>query len=225
MSTIFNKTMHRTNFLTPLAIFLLSIGFSQEKDRFSAEVADIIQKHGNPSSIERSILFTGSSSVRMWDTLQEDFSQHKVINNGFGGSEFSDLLFFRKELIAQFSPEKVFIYEGDNDIAGGKSPRKTFRHAKKLYRKLKRELPDSKLYFITPKPSIARWNLKEQYEAYNKMLGKFAARRSIAFVDVWGPMLDADGSVRKDIFIYDNLHMNAKGYDIWEQVIRPFVED
>jgi hypothetical protein len=34
-------------------------------------------------------------------------------------------------------------------------------------------------------------------------------------------MLTSDGDVMKDIFIGDNLHMNSKGYKIWESLIRP----
>ena len=29
-----------------------------------------------------------------------------------------------------------------------------------------------------------------------------------------------DGTVRDDIFVEDNLHLNEKGYDIWAEAIR-----
>ena len=204
--------------------FACSVCYAQQ-DRYAKDVAELVEKHRQFLGQDNIILFTGSSSIRMWESLTQDFVDHKVINMGFGGSEFSDLLFFRTQLVEQFNPEKVFIYEGDNDINSGKSPRKTFRDAKKLYRKLKRELPESKFYFITPKPSVSRWGLKSQYETYNQLLAKFTERKSIAYVDVWNIMLDAEGNVMKDIFIEDNLHMNAKGYSLWKNAIQPFVED
>jgi lysophospholipase L1-like esterase len=34
-------------------------------------------------------------------------------------------------------------------------------------------------------------------------------------------MLDTNGMVFKDIFIGDKLHMNAKGYAIWQKIIAP----
>src|SRR5690625_6232645 len=41
-----------------------------------------------------SIFFTGSSSIRMWETLERDMAPHAVIQRGFGGSRMADLLYY-----------------------------------------------------------------------------------------------------------------------------------
>ena len=59
----------------------------------------------------------------MWNDLQERFPKAQILNTGFGGSQSSDLEHFLDELILDYNPAQVFIYEGDNDINAKKSPR------------------------------------------------------------------------------------------------------
>jgi lysophospholipase L1-like esterase len=44
--------------------------------------------------------------------------------------------------------------------------------------------------------------------------------KGFKYVDVASAMVDEKGAVFTDIFVQDNLHMNAKGYEIWKQVLR-----
>ena len=172
------------------------------------------------------ILFVGSSSVVMWKSLAEDLPGHRVLNRGFGGSNFNDLIHYADRVIYPYRPKAVFVYEGDNDIAAGTTPKDVYRSAKQLRRMIADELgKEVPVVFISPKPSVARWELKEAYEEANARLAKFADRKDDTyFVDVWTPALQDDGTVRSDIFVADNLHMNAKGYDIWEAAIKPMVQ-
>ena len=172
------------------------------------------------------VLFTGSSSIAMWEDIEEYFPAHKVINRGFGGSEFSDLLYYADRVIYPYQPSQIFIYEGDNDIASGKSVESILKEAKQLREEIKKELPDTKVIFISPKPSLSRWELKETYEEFNRKLEEYTNEtESTEFADVWSPMLDQNGKVLPDLFIEDGLHMNSKGYDIWQQVLAPYMAE
>ena len=172
------------------------------------------------------VLFTGSSSVRFWQSLNEDFPGHRVLNRGFGGSEFSDLIRYADRVIYPYRPSVVFIYEGDNDINAGDTPAGVLRQAKKLRRMIAKNLGEEvPVVFISPKPSVARWALKEQYERANALLEGYTERTDHTYyADVWTPALRADGTVRDDIFISDDLHMNTEGYAIWREVIAPFLD-
>lgn len=206
------------------AFFLLPALRAQDPTRFQEQV-DAYLAESVPAGGEL-IVFTGSSSVRMWRDLAADFPEQTVINRGFGGSQMSDLLHYADELILRHRPAKVFIYEGDNDIAAGKKAGRILRDAKKLRQRIHNALPDTELYFLAAKPSLARWELKEQYEELNGRLAQYAAKTDgVTFVDVWTPMLGADGRVLSDIFIDDGLHLNRKGYDIWKEVIEPHVKE
>lgn len=174
---------------------------------------------------EGAALFVGSSSIAMWQDIENYFPGHKVLNRGFGGSEFSDLLYYADRVIFPYKPSKIFIYEGDNDVAAGKKPKEIVKQAQKLRQMIARELPEVPVVFISPKPSVARWELKEQYEAVNERLKKYAAKTDkTMFADVWTAMLDEEGQVYDHIFLEDNLHMNSEGYEIWQSVLAPYLK-
>ncbi|QGY44035.1 G-D-S-L family lipolytic protein [Maribellus comscasis] len=210
-------------------LFFLFLGVvvsnAQDPNRFKTQVDELFNKEYNFSPHKKLVVFAGSSSIRMWKDVQEYFPNYNVINNGFGGSHFSDLIFYYDKLILKQKPEILFIYEGDNDIAGNKKPGLVKRQAKELYNKIRVDLPDTKIIFISPKPSIARENLKKEYMKLNTRLKKFCDRKkNLDFADVWYPAMDENGDVFQDIFIEDGLHMNKKGYDIWGKVISPYLE-
>ena len=197
---------------------------AQDPTRFKNQVDELFNAEYNFSPDKKLVIFTGSSSVRMWKDVQQRFPEYNIINNGFGGSQFSDLIYFYDELITKRTPEILFIYEGDNDIASDKKPNKILKEAKGLIARIQRDLPQTKVVFISPKPSIARENLKKDYIKLNKKLKKYCEKQeNLEFADVWNIMLDENGNVFTDIFIEDGLHMNKKGYDLWAKVIGEFL--
>src|SRR5690606_9208973 len=172
------------------------------------------------------VLFTGSSSIALWKDIASYFPEHRVLNRGFGGSNFTDLIYYAERVIMPYKPTKIFIYEGDNDIVQGDGAEKILANARKLRAMIREKLGDTPVVFISPKPSVARWHLKETYEAVNKALKEYAeSEPNTEFADVWTPALDADGNVKKDIFVKDNLHLNAKGYQIWQQVLSKYLPE
>jgi lysophospholipase L1-like esterase len=197
----------------------------QDPLRFEAEVAhvrkriDSLWDRGQPA-----LVFTGSSSIRMWTDLQERFPEKQLLNTGFGGSQASDLLFYLEPLILEYRPEKVFIYEGDNDLAEGKRPGQVLRTFKELKEKIHGTLPGVPIVLLAAKPSISRWNLRRKYRRLNRRLLRWSrSDPSLYFADVWNPMLQGR-NLDESLFIEDGLHMNSTGYDIWERVLFPFVE-
>lgn len=205
-------------------ILILHAGLAQESKRFQKEVEEITA--GDSSYRNREvIIFTGSSTIRMWKSLTDDFREYPVVNHGFGGSQMTDLLFFDDQLILQYKPKKIFIYEGDNDIASSKATAQILSSADSLVKSIRNRFPRTPLYFISAKPSISRWNLKDKYIEYNSALKAFAAKqKNIFYVDLWTPMIDTNGVVYQDIFIEDGLHMNAEGYAIWKKTIAPYLK-
>lgn len=210
-----------------LGLFLLAFTSlsAQNSARFQKEVQDLV---ANDSAINRKdiILFTGSSSIRLWKDMASYFPEHNVLNRGFGGSQMSDLLYFSDKLILPYQPKMIFIYEGDNDIGGGKGPEEILLTADSLLSVIRENLPPATpVVFISPKPSVARWEMKSKYEHYNSKLKAWVKKqKNVAFADVWKPMLDKEGNVMPDLFVEDKLHMNKKGYDIWAKVLRKYIK-
>lgn len=204
--------------------FVTLAGYSQNPNRFKEEVSAIQKKYDTLwDASKETIVFTGSSSIRVWRDLESVFPGHQIVNSGFGGSQASDLLAFSEELILRFNPNKVFIYEGDNDISASKKPKDIIHTIEEIIKKIRTQNNTVQIVLIAAKPSISRWHLKPSYKRLNRKLKKLGKKDNlIQFADVWKPML-RNRHVMQDIFIEDGLHMNVKGYNIWRSVLKPFI--
>ncbi|MFC0876916.1 GDSL-type esterase/lipase family protein [Saccharicrinis sp. FJH2] len=166
-------------------------------------------------------LFIGSSSMRLWGSVHEDFPELNVIHRGFGGSNSKDVLAHMKDIVLPYNPAMIVYYEGDNDIVD-KFPLDTIiSNMEQFISEVQANRADTKIYFLSPKPSIARMAYGDQYkELHQKMKDMVKTHNDVYYVDVSTPMFNADGTLKKDIFCKDNLHMVHKGYIIWKHTLR-----
>ena len=198
--------------------------FAQDPLRFEAEIDHLDSIDYDFDQSKSIILFTGSSSIRKWDSLSVYFPEHQIINNGFGGSQMSDLLYYADVLIIKHAPDKVFIYEGDNDIADDKNIDEIMVTTKKLVKRLKKEISGVEIVFISAKPSLARWELKNEYLELNSAIKDYCSSKSyLTYANVWDIMLDTYGSPKADLFVKDGLHLNEKGYDLWAKELGKYL--
>lgn len=172
-----------------------------------------------------SILFVGSSSFNYWKDIKNYFPGYPILNRGFGGSTLNDLIFYANETIIKYQPKQIYIYCGENDIADKDkaSPEITLDRFKTLFTMIRTNLPTNiPIVFVSIKPSISRWSLEDKFVDANKLIKTFLAKQpNTQYLDTHSAMLDTNGMVLQDIFIKDNLHMNAKGYVIWQKIIAP----
>jgi lysophospholipase L1-like esterase len=220
-------TMSKSRIFIPAFLVLIACHgvFGQDPQRYKAEISAM--KATDATVAKKNLnLFTGSSSIRFWKDLGERFPEYNVANRGFGGSQMSELFYYGYELIIDYKPRSVFIYEGDNDLSEGKTSADIIHDADKIVRLIRSELGKKvKIWFITPKPSIRRWQLKDKYEGFISTLKSYTSgRKNVGVIDVWTPMLDHTGALRTDLFVEDDLHMNEKGYDVWAKVIEPYLK-
>jgi len=166
------------------------------------------------------LVLTGSSSIRKWPQTDTVFSQYDVVNAGFGGSCFSDLWALRDTLIYALQPEVLVVYEGDNDLSGGVTSADILAVANQLLEELSRRLPETAVVVIAPKASLARLHLASKYLALNRELASVAMNHGAQWVDFWGVQHREDGTLRDDLFVADELHLNDEGYAIWVRELR-----
>jgi lysophospholipase L1-like esterase len=211
-----------------IALISLILFFEDNPDplRFQDEINSYKQADKTNPPPDGCYLFIGSSSMRMWKSLEEDFKDYPVINRGFGGSHFSDAIYYFEDLILAYNPEKIVIYEGDNDIAGNKSPDIIMRDLKELLGMIRGNLNHPDIAIISAKPSPRRWDLKDKYEKLNAKFEKLASENEdLTYIDVYTDMLNENGVPEPELFLEDSLHMTEKGYLIWKEQIRSFVEN
>ncbi|KAA9331594.1 hypothetical protein F0P96_15280 [Hymenobacter busanensis] len=171
-----------------------------------------------------SIVFTGSSTILAWRTLATDFPGRPVLNRGFGGSQTPDVNFFFDQLILKYRPRQVVLYEGDNDLVYGQTPDQVYAAFQEFARRLRRELPDTRLLFLAIKPSPSRWQKWPQMQETNRRIRRYCARhRRQQYVDVATPLLGPNGKPRPELFRADSLHMTRPGYELWTKIVEPYL--
>ena len=170
------------------------------------------------------ILFVGSSSFTKWTDVQNYFPSFPIINRGFGGSSLTDVIRYADEIIFPYQPKQIVIYCGENDLAAYDTVtgQIVFNRFIQLFDRIRKKLPGVPVAFISLKPSPSRWNLKDKMMDANKRIKKFLKKKKATiFIDVYHKMLGKDGTPIKEIFLDDHLHMNEKGYQIWQKLIEP----
>ena len=168
------------------------------------------------------IVFTGSSSIRMWESLAADFPGLPVLNRGFGGSQVRDAAWYAEQVAIRYRPSRVLLYAGDNDLNAGRSPEQVLADFRAFVGRIRRDLPGVPIAFISIKPSPSRAHLLPAMREANALIRAEAARmKGVAFIDVFTPMMGADGRPRAELFIEDQLHMNRAGYQLWREIIAP----
>jgi lysophospholipase L1-like esterase len=192
-------------------------------ERFEPEIA-AFEKFDRQNAVPKDcIVFVGSSSIRLWQTA-DAFPDLPVINRGFGGSTIPDVNHFADRIVFKYKPRIIVFYAGDNDIAAGHSPDKVYADFEAFAASVHKRLPETRLIFIALKPSPLRWKLWPQAYIINTRIKKLVEKNDRdLYADVTVPMLGGDGQPRKDIFRDDGLHMNLKGYDIWNKVLAPIL--
>jgi len=172
------------------------------------------------------IVFVGSSSIRGWRSLAEDFAPLAVVNRGFGGSQIEDAVRYAERIVIPYKPSRVVIYSGDNDIWAGKTPETVAADFGEFVTKVRPALPAVPVYFIAIKPSISRWSVWPEMKKANELVKKFAAKTpGVEYIDIVNPMLGAEGRPRPELFAEDGLHLNEAGYELWTSVVSPFLTE
>ncbi len=167
-------------------------------------------------------LFVGSSSMRMWRDVKKDMAPLNIIHRGFGGSTMANVMQF-KNFFARYKAANIVVYEGDNDLnTTDLSKVEPFlKNCQDFIDYIHASEPETNIFFLSPKPSISRWDKRETYEKARVGLKEITEKSDkVHYIDIATPMLGEDGTPKKEIFGGDNLHMNLNGYKIWTDVIR-----
>lgn len=216
-----------TNRLILFCITLLCT-FSLSAQPFIEEIKAFRKTDSLVHTPQGKILFVGSSTFTNWRDIAHYFPGYPIVNRGFGGSSLPDVIRYAEDVIITYAPKQIFIYCGENDFAGDPnlpvdSVVNRFIQLSTIIRtKLKKTV---EVNYVSMKPSVARWHLQPKYIAANQAIQAFiSTQKNMQYIDLQAPMMDATGQmVRKDIFVQDNLHMNATGYKIWQKVLAPYL--
>ncbi len=190
---------------------------------FSKDIQNFRRQDSIAMPAKDQILFIGSSSFTLWKSVKEDFPGYPILNRAFGGSTLSDLIYYVKDIVYPYQPRQIVIYCGENDFAANDSlyPSQVAKRFELLFVIIRKKFPKVPVVYVSMKPSPSRVKLMAKFNVANVMIRSFLKdKKNTAFVDVYHAMLNADGSVNESIFLADKLHMNKKGYAIWQPLIQ-----
>jgi len=180
--------------------------------------------HNRPSRVF--IVFTGSSSIKLWKDLAQDMAPLNVVNRGFGGSQMAHVTHYTTKIVTPYSPSAVVVYAGENDLSWPwrKAPETILQDFQEFVQLVREHLPTTWIYFMSIKPTPRRWKQREKQQRTNQMIENFCRTEpQVQFVDVSTAMLDSGGKLRRDLFKWDGLHPSSRCYDLWRSIIRPIL--
>lgn len=175
------------------------------------------------------VLFIGSSSIRLWSTLAQDFSEIPVINRGFGGSLIQDSTLYADRIAIPYKPKIIVLCAGTNDLAyGNKNPQQVFQDYKDFVAKIHAALPDTRIVYLAINPTVARWKQEPRNLETNYLIEKFTVETNspaekLNFIDPHAQLLTADDQPQPKLLRADGLHFNADGYKVWASLVKPRV--
>ncbi len=207
--------------------FSLVIFFNASAQPFINEINAFKKADSSHVIPKNPILFIGSSSFTNWKDVKNYFPGFQIVNRGFGGSSLPHLIMYAEDIIFKYNPKQILIYCGENDLSGG--PQITsdiiLNRFTELFILIRNRLPKVPIAYISMKPSPSREKLLITMQEGNEKIKAFIARqKKAAFIDVYYAMLNEDGTIMSDIFLSDKLHMNKKGYEIWQKIIAPYLK-
>ena len=204
-----------------LAIVVPATGRAAESEKWAKAIDAFEQQDRETPPRQGGLLFVGSSSIRMWD-LKKSFPGRLALNRGFGGSQMSDVIQYVDRIVIPYAPKIIVLYEGDNDIAAGKSADQVTHDFQSLVGLVHAKLPETKVVFISIKPSPKRWELYPKMKQANDQIQSLTEKDDrLDFVDVSRVMIGDDGLPIQSLFVEDGLHLNAEGYQRWANLVRP----
>ena len=224
-------TMARTLRIFIGSFFLLTIAVSPDAysqlpdpERFERDISHFEREDEHKPPPESAIVLTGSSSIARWNNQAEEaLAPLTVIPRGFGGSIMNDVLYYVDRVILAYKPRAVVIYEGDNDT----SPRSMIplvmitNQLQELINQIHRELPETRVYILSVKPSPLRESVWERAQLLNEHYHELAGTDPrVHYVDVATPLLNDDGSMNRNYYVRDMLHLSDSGNEIWGATIK-----
>jgi lysophospholipase L1-like esterase len=170
-----------------------------------------------------SVLFLGSSSIRLWTSLAQDMAPVPVIQRGFGGAQLNDVSYFAERLLAVPKPIAIVIFAGANDIIRktATEPTQLLHRYQQLVARLWQVVPGTPIYYIAITPAPHRLQFWPLSRAANRLIERYSSSSELLhFIDTNQVLLGSNGIPQRQFYHEDEIHLSAQGYSVWREIIR-----
>ena len=191
---------------------------------WSKEIANFKQQDRDNPPAKDVIVFTGSSSIRFWKTLEQDMAPLPVINRGFGGAKIKQVTYYADQIVIPYHPRAVVLFAGTNDLGrfNTKTAQQVFDGYVEFVNTIHNVQPETPIYFIAITPTPSRWKIWPVINEANQLIKTYTETdHRLHFIDMNNEILGPDGRPKRELYIWDRLHPSAKGYALWTSSIKP----
>ena len=198
--------------------------YAKAASRWDSDVAALERLNEVETHPHDSILFVGSSSIRLWKTIASDLAPYHPIRRGFGGAKISDVLVHLPRLISNCHFQSIVFFVGGNDVWGNeddKDPTEIGACAGALIRQVRQAHAQLPIFFIEITPSPRREQLDARERGLNAALREACNdAENVHFIETREAFLNESGQRTAKWFADDQLHLNAAGYRRWAELIK-----
>ncbi len=197
--------------------------------RWEAEIARYEAADRAAPPAAGGVLFLGSSNVRMWDSLAEDFQGIAVVNRGVGGCRLAELADFAPRLTRAAAPAVIVVSAGTNDIHSGADPAEVEEAFRRLAAVVRRDHPAAALVYLAILPAPSRIGQRERQVRANELVREVVEALSaegarVAYLDAAEAFLTPAGTPDPEAFLDDDLHPGPIGNARRAALLRPLLE-
>lgn len=191
---------------------------SWDKDIQKFEQLDKSEKYPDDA-----ILFAGSSSIRLWSTLEKDMSPYNIIQRGYGGAKLSDFAVYAERIFSPHKCKAIVIFIA-NDIIGAtqdKTPEEVAALVRNVLKTIRKSHPSTPVFWIAVTPTPSRWKVWPEIQKANSLIKDVCDKqRNTYFIKTEYAFLNENGLPRDELFRDDKLHLTEKGYAVWTEIIK-----
>lgn len=200
----------KSRILTPSFLFVL--------------LASLLSAAAMPAAESRTRVLMLGDSLTAGFNWSARLPQALVVNQGVSGDTTGRILARLDQAVAA-EPELVFLQAGINDFGRRDKDIVILDNHLAIWRALRSQVPGLRLVLISLLPvSEARYpGLNPKIMEFNQRLGKEAAKQGLPFIDLFPLLADETGQLPPK-FTYDGLHLNAAGYEIWLEALKPHLQ-
>jgi len=216
-------------------LFLFSFHFTHGQSSLPEDILKWepdIQVFDSLNHVEQSdsltLLVTGSSSVRIWDSIHKDLAPYQVMQRGYGGAKMTDFSYYADRIIKpqQFKAIVVFVA---NDITGAESdrtPKEVYRLFKDLAKQVRKRNAATPLCWIEVTPTPKRWDVSQEIQEASGLIETYCNKHDdLHFINTFDQYISPEGLPDSTFFKKDMLHLNSSGYQQWSGIIKTYLEE
>tara|TARA_B100000963_G_scaffold214476_1_gene187076 strand:- start:59 stop:736 length:678 start_codon:yes stop_codon:yes gene_type:complete len=197
--------------------------FEETASKWENDIAKLERLDKSQDYSEDSILFIGSSSIRLWSSIKDDLNPYETIRRAYGGARYTDLIHFTKRLVSSHDIKAVGVFVA-NDITGGindLTPPEVLNLAKFVVKQIRSSHLDTPIFFIETTPTPKRWKAWPEISNANDLIMRYCnEKKGLFYISTRDYFIDKNGLPKEDLFIKDKLHLNRNGYSVWGGIIK-----